>query len=343
MSTAGGRDPDAIPPSTFAGFFRASEMNTMRSMILYAVGALVGLGIAGYGLFTAAGTSTRTVPPEDVALVNQRPILRSDFINQLESETGLKFDETTQADRLKVLDEMVREELLVQRGLELDFAETDQTTRNALVSTISQQATVEVTTSQPTEQQLRDFYEQHKSQYATDGMMQVHNLVLPAAAPPAAAKSAGTAGSAPAAAGKPASAAPSGDPMQLAARAADDLRGGVPMDQVMTKYGLIEAQRYDEDYYFAAKYRLGDALFDSIKDLGAGQVSAPLRLKDGVHIVMMLSNKKPVPLGYDASRKQVYGDYNDAAQARLLDATMKFLRTRSKILIAPDYSGVYKP
>lgn len=337
-------DVDPRPQSPFAGFFRASEINTMRSMILYAVGALVGLGIAGYGLFTAAGTSTRTVPPEDVALVNQRPILRSDFINQLESETGLKFDESTQADRLKVLDEMVREELLVQRGLELDFAETDQTTRNALVSTITQQATVEVTTSQPTEQQLREFYEQHKSQYATDGMMQVRNLVLPAAAPAVGTKATGVSGSAAAAA--PTAVAIAGDPMQsmqLANQAADALRSGVPMEQVMTKYGLIEAQRYDEDYYFAAKYRLGDALFDSIKDLAGGQVSAPLRLKDGVHVVMMLSNKKPVPLGYDASRKQVYGDYNDAAQTRLLDATMRFLRSRSKILIAPDYSGVYKP
>jgi hypothetical protein len=314
--------PDRSPTETLAGagFFDPSRMNPLRSLILYSIGALTGLGIAGYGLFTAAGTSTRTVPPEDMALVNQRPILRSDFMTQLESETGLKFDETTREQRLKVLDDMVREELLVQRGLELDFAETDQTTRNALVSTISQAATVEVTTSPPTEAALREYYDHHKSAYATDGIMQVRNMFLTADAKPG--------GSA---------------AMASATAAATALRAGATPEVVMAQFGLLEVKRYDEDYYFAAKYRLGDTLFEAVKDLDAGQVAAPVALKDGIHIVFMVKNIKPVPLGYDASRKSVYSDYNNAAQARLLADTLKFLRDRSKILIAPDYAADYQP
>ncbi|HEY0340643.1 MAG TPA: hypothetical protein VGC34_07565, partial [Steroidobacteraceae bacterium] len=102
----------------------ASQVNATRSMVLCAIGAVVGLAIAGVGLFSARGTATRNVPPEDIALVNQRPVLRSDFVTQLESETGESFDQATRAEKLKVLGEMIREELLVQRGLELDFAET---------------------------------------------------------------------------------------------------------------------------------------------------------------------------------------------------------------------------
>lgn len=320
-------DPKAPGALSGAGFFDASRMSPLRSLIFYSIGALTGLGIAGYGLFTAAGTSTNTVPPEDMALVNQRPILRSDFINQLESETGLKFGETTREQRLKVLDEMVREELLVQRGLELDFAETDQTTRNALVSTISQAATVEVTTSPPTDAQLRAYYDAHKSAYATDGIMQVRNLFVPADA-----KSAS---------GAVTSARESALATAMAAAAA--LRGGATPEAVMAQFDLAEAKRYDADYYFAAKYRLGDTLFDAVKDLDAGQVSAPVALKDGIHVILMLKNIKPVPQGYDASRKAVFSDYNNAAQARLLAATLKFLRERSKILIAPDYAADYKP
>jgi len=288
-------------------------------MLLAAVGALTGLGIAGYGLFTAAGTTTHRVPPEDVALVNQRPILRSDFINQLEAETGLKFSQSTEADRLKVLDEMVREELLVQRGLELDFAETDQNTRNALVSTVTQQVTVSVTTEQPSEDQLREFYESHKAQYATEGTMQVRNFVLPDSA---------TRGS---------------SPLDVARQAAQALRTGQSPEAVAAHYGLTEAQRYDADYYFAAKYRLGDALFAAVRELDDGGVSAPVTLPDGIHIVLMVKNAKPVPLGYAASRSQVFSDYRDSAQHRLLEATMAFLRRRSTILIAPDYAGRYSP
>jgi hypothetical protein len=66
----------------------ASQVSTTRSMVLCAIGAVIGLIIAGIGLFSARGTATNNVPPEDIALVNQRPVLRSDFVTQLESETG---------------------------------------------------------------------------------------------------------------------------------------------------------------------------------------------------------------------------------------------------------------
>ena len=74
-------------------FFRADKISTSRATVFYALGVIGGLILGGIGLFNARGTTTNTVPPEDLALVNQVPILRSDFINQLESETGLKFDE----------------------------------------------------------------------------------------------------------------------------------------------------------------------------------------------------------------------------------------------------------
>jgi parvulin-like peptidyl-prolyl isomerase len=307
-------------PVPASGFFRASQTNTRRSMLFCALGALIGLAIAGYGLFTAAGTTTHTVPPEDVALVNQRPVLRSDFITQLESETGLKFRETSRADRLKVLDEMVREELLVQRSLELDFAETDQDTRNALVNVITQQATVDAATTEPTEQQLRDYYQQHQEKYSSDGIMTVRNLILPTAASQSAPQA-----------------------MLKAQAAVSALRAGTRPEELIAHSGWIEAHRNDADYYFAAKYHLGDALFDRVKDLPDGQISAPVPAADGIHVVQMVKNLRPVPLSFEASHAQVSADYKDSTQTRLLEATMKFLRDKAKILIAPDYVHDYKP
>jgi hypothetical protein len=113
------------------GFWDFKSVNPTRSMVCFGLAALIGLGIAGFGLFTAKGTVTHVVPPENVALVNQRPILRTGFIAQTETELGKTFAETTTAERLKVLDAMIREELFVQRGLELDFPGTDPDTRTA--------------------------------------------------------------------------------------------------------------------------------------------------------------------------------------------------------------------
>jgi len=301
-------------------FLDCTRVNSSRSMLLFALGALIGLGIAGVGLFTAAGTATRIVPPENVATVNQRPILRSDLVAQLENELGVPFDQSTRADQLKVLDEMVREELLVQRSLELDFAETDQDARNALVSAVSQQIIAEVTTSQPTDAQLQEYYQQNKTKYATEGTLTVRNLVLPTSADTA-----------------------SGQAMAKAKEAAAALAANTPIAQVMQRFGLKEEKDYGEDFYFAARIHLGDTLFETVTTLNDGAVSPPFVAADGIHLVKVIDNTRPVALTFERSRQQVLTDYKNETQARLMEATLKFLRTRSKILVADDYADDYKP
>jgi parvulin-like peptidyl-prolyl isomerase len=279
-------------------------------MVLCAIGAVIGLVIAGIGLFSARGTATHNVPPEDIALVNQRPVLRSDFVNQLESETGEPFDQATRAEKLKVLDEMIREELLVQRGLELDFAETDQMTRNALAMAMDQQALAEVTTSQPSEQQLREFFDKNPTRYASDGILTVRHLVVPA--------------------------------MQQAREAVTALRANTPVEQVIAKYGLTEPRNDGEEFYFAARIHLGDGVYAAALKLQDGEVSEPIQTADGIHIVKVIKDKVPVPLTFERARLQVLTDFKNAQQERLMAATMRFLRERSKILIASDYTD-YKP
>ncbi len=59
---------------------RMAEAHPARSLFLFAIGTAFGLGVAAYGLFSVPGTRIAGVPAEDVALVNGRHILRSDFI-----------------------------------------------------------------------------------------------------------------------------------------------------------------------------------------------------------------------------------------------------------------------
>jgi len=304
----------------------ASQVNVTRSMVLCAIGAVVGLAIAGVGLFSARGTATHNVPPEDIALVNQRPVLRSDFVTQLEGETGESFDQATRAEKLKVLDEMIREELLVQRGLELDFAETDQMTRNALAMAMDQQALAEATTSQPSEQQLREFFNKNPARYASDGILTVRHLVLVVAS--------GGAGGGAASGGEQA--------MQKAHEAVSALRANTPVEAVIAKFGLTEPRNDGDEFYFAAKIHLGDAVYAQALRMKEGEVSEPLQAADGIHIVRVIKDKVPVPLSFEHARLQVLTDLKNAQQERLMAATMKFLRERSKILIAPDYVD-YKP
>jgi hypothetical protein len=305
-------------PAGGGGFWDFRSVNQARSIVCFSIGAAIGLGIAGYGLFTAKGTVTHNVPPENVALVNQRPILRTDFIAQTETETSKPFGETTLEERLKVLDEMIREELFVQRGLELDFPGTDPDTRTALVAAVEQQVVADVTTHQPGDEELRKYFEEHRSNYSTEGLMTLHNLLLPKAK--------------------------GGDAVATAKKAADALRAHQPLDAVLKTYAMTEvvAERAgDEQFYFAQKIHLGDMVYEVALKLGDGDVSDPVEAPDGIHIVQMIKNVKPLPLTFERVRSQVLTEFIAAAKKKLEDADVRYLRDKADILIAKDYADAY--
>jgi hypothetical protein len=313
--------PAADASAGAGGFWNFKRVNPLRSMICFGLGAAIGLGIAGFGLFTAKGTVTHAVPPENLALVNQRPILRTDFIAQAETELGKPFAEATIEERLKVLDEMLREELFVQRGLELDFPGTDPDTRAALVAAVEQQVVADVTTHQPADAELQKYFEANRANYATEGTMVLHNLLLAKAA--------------------------SGGPAALATaqKAAEALRAHTPLDVVVKTYGLRELvpdHASDEQFYFAQRIHLGEPLYQQALTLNDGDVSEPTAAQDGVHIVQMIKNTKPLPLTFDRVRSQVLNDYVMGEKKRLEDADLQYLRDKADILIADDYAAAYE-
>jgi parvulin-like peptidyl-prolyl isomerase len=294
---------------------RFSEVQPTRSLIFLAIGAIAGLGIAGFGLFTAKGTATHTVPPEDVALVNQQPILMVDYVAQLMSTYQVALADATREQRAKVLDDMIREELFVQRGLELDFPASDPDVRTALVAAVEQQVAADVAASEPTETDLKAYYEQHKDKYASEGTMVVHDLVL-----------------------TPDAGMTSQDALKVAGAAADSLRHATPVSDVAAKFKLADSRKTNgEEFYFAVQAHLGDTLYQAAKDLKDGQVSEPIQTTDGVHILVMEKNVAPVPLSFEKARQLLLTDFRQDKEARLQKQDAQYLRDKADILIAPEY------
>jgi hypothetical protein len=154
-----------------------SQISSARSFVLMAAGVLVGLVLAGYSLFTARSASNLIVPAEDVALVNQQPISRTDYLALLQTLYGVDLSHATPEQRRKVLDDMIREELFVQRGKELDVAATDPDVRSALVNAVELEIAENAITSQPSEAALRQFFEAHQDRYVSEGVMRVKDLI----------------------------------------------------------------------------------------------------------------------------------------------------------------------
>jgi parvulin-like peptidyl-prolyl isomerase len=304
-------------------FFDISKPSVRRSITLLASGALIGLVIAGYGLFTAKGTRSHAVPPEAVALVNQRQILRSDFMTQTQTQFVLPFAQTTREQRRTVLEDMINEELMVQRGLEIDLPSYDPDVRTALVAGVELEVTADVLAQQPTPEELRDYYEHHKDKYSTEGVMQLRDLLVKtdASHPPAAAHAAA-----------------------LAAVAA--LRRGQSVDAVIKKFDLADSGRFMEAghadtgdiFQFALRAKLDDALYQATLPLHDGEVSDPVEESDGVHLVAMIKHRFPIGQTFEEASNQVWTDVKKEAQAKVRSANLAYLRSRADIMTAPEFA-----
>jgi hypothetical protein len=284
-----------------------SQISNARSFVLMTCGVLLGLSLAGYSLFTARSASTLIVPAEDVALVNQQPVSRADFVALLQTLYGVDLSHATGEQRHKVLDDMIREELFVQRGKELDVASTDPDVRSALVNAVELEISENAITAQPSEAALRQFYETHRDRYVSEGIMRVKDWVFPASS----------------LTGLPA--------------APEALKSAIRDPQFLARLGGRDSGKTQGDeFYFAAKIHLGDQLFAAARELAEDAISAPIRMADGVHVLDMERNKRPVPFDFAAARAQVLSDYRSQSIERSKASGESFLRKRANVLIADD-------
>jgi hypothetical protein len=277
-----------------------------RTLVISAAGAVLGLLLAGYSLFTAAGTATQGVPPEDVALVNGRAILQSDFVAQTQAETGAAFKDATQADRNRILHDMIDEELLVQRGLDVDLAASDPDVRSAMVAGVNLQVDAEILASQPDQAALEAYYAAHRDRYAIDGTMDMRDLVP-----------------------KPGL---GGDAAALIAA----IKAGAAVDAASQQIGFVDGGRLGrgENYDFGVKAKLGDALYHAAAALTDGQVSGPVIDNGVVHVLVMIHRKPIRHLDFAAARDTVFQDLQRDARTQVEHQNLSFLRSRANIHVA---------
>jgi hypothetical protein len=302
-----------------------SQTNTRRSLVLLALGALLGLAIAGYGLFTAAGTATRTIPPEAIATVNGRLILRTDFVTQVQTQFGITFKEATREQRERVLEDMIDEELMVQRGLEADLSSYDPEVRQALVNGVELQIFADVLAQQPSDAELKNYYDTHKDRYVRDGIMMMRDLVVPLDGSRTPEQATDLARQAAAALSK--------------SKAIDHAL----VDTVAKQYGLADSRKLLDSghidtgniFDFSARARLDPGVFAVATKLAPGQVSEPTIAADGgVHIVVMIERAPPLQRQYADVGNEVWADLKKEAQTQVRAANLKYLRNKANLMSA---------
>ncbi len=285
-------------------WWQASVHNERRSLLLCAIAAVIGLVIAGVGLFGAQGSRIGGVPPEDAAVVNGSPILLVDYVAQLQALYNVEPSQATPDQRRQTLDSMIREELYVQRGIELGLQNDFTEIRTALVTAVEAQQEIDANATVPSEQELNSFFQRNLQRYQPEGLITVTDYISP--------------------------------DLRRAEHAVAAVRAGANVIKTMADDGLKSSGVTDdgEEFYFAAEHHLGKKLFAIAKALRGGQFSEPVFDGDKFHVLFVQSNRQGPPDDYAKARDQVLADFRSDKIARLRAGTNRFLRDRADVQIA---------
>jgi hypothetical protein len=154
--------PDkALKPADAMGE-KMPEAGTTRSPLWLGAGMAAGLLLALYSLLA---TGPAQLPDDAVARVNDTLILRADYERALDAVAGDRRQPLNDADRRRILDRLIDEELLLQHALALGLVRDAPLVRATLVSSVidTQRAMAEAQPVSP--EQARAFYESNRSYF----------------------------------------------------------------------------------------------------------------------------------------------------------------------------------
>lgn len=141
------------------------KRKTHNHLISLVIGGLIGLVLAGYGIFEK--TSDYNFQNQDaIALVNDVPIKNESYLRALDRYSSDSKNKMDDEDRAWVLQRLIEEELLVQRGFSLGMITSDNDVRGAIVRTLISSINTEAEAIVPEKEELINFYNNNKERFA---------------------------------------------------------------------------------------------------------------------------------------------------------------------------------
>lgn len=145
-----------------------NNMNNQADIRWLAAGAVIGLLVAGYGILRQSGADA-ALSPDVVAMVNETTIGRDIYERAV---SRLAEPESGQA-RAAILQRLVDDELLVQRGVELGMTESDSEVRGAIVNSLIASVTAEADAASPTDEQLQQYLADNAGRFSYTSKLSV--------------------------------------------------------------------------------------------------------------------------------------------------------------------------
>ena len=280
-----------------------------RAVWLLLAGALAGIGLAAVSI-VRSGRTQRALPPDGVAVVNGEVISQeafAEFVGALASER--KSVDLDAATRQRLLDRMIDEELLLQRGIELGLPRYERSARRAIVAAVVSAVTAEAEATEPNEDELRAFYRDAAERFTRPGRVEIDVAVVQEGSRPEAAAH------------------------QRAAELARRAREGEDFAKLAAELGdstpLLPPEgpiALDE-----VRERLGPSAALAVERLGAGEVSDPVRGAVGYFVIALRARSAAEPIPFEQARDSVRAEYLRSVGERALARYLAQLRASADV------------
>jgi hypothetical protein len=282
-----------------------------RSSALLALGSMLGLVLAAGSILASGRNAGHGLPPDTVARVNGVPISADEYRRALEAVAGDRRDEPDGALRRHVLDRLIDEELLVQRGLELGLARVDPRVRRELAAAVVAEAVTDGERGDPTPDELRTFYDTERGFFARGGRLQVREVFVAADTP---------------------------DAERRARTAAARLRAGDDPASVRRELGDSEPAPIPDAPLPPAKLAeyVGPTAMRTALALAPGTVSDPVRSAAGFHVLLLVSRDAQVVPPLADIEDEVREEWRRRGGESSLRARLDALRAHASVEVARE-------
>jgi len=286
-----------------------ADVASRRPLLWLAAGAAAGVALAAWGLL---GTDARgaALPDGAVASVNGTLLYADDYTRLVEGVESDTREPVSPELRRRILDRMIDEELLVQRGVELGLVESDRRVRADITQAMIQSIVVETEDEEPEADELRRFHAEEGAFFTQPGRVRTGQVFFRVATP-------------------------SDEPALLARaeQARQRLVAGEPLERVRAELGDQEVSPIPDALLPPAKLReyVGPTALRAVMELAPGAVSAPVRSGMGVHVFVLVEREDARVPPFEQVEGQVRAEWVRRAGDRALRGYLDELRESAQV------------
>jgi hypothetical protein len=286
-----------------------SQRTDWRFRFASALGAAVGLALAVWGALAPVGSAR--LSPGAMARVNRVEISLEAFRFAAARLASGRHAALTERDRRWVVDQLINEELLVQRGVEVGLLESDTMVRKAIANAVLDRVFADAAAVTPSEGKLRAFYEAYKARFARPARIRVQQIYFSGAN--AAAR-------------------------DRAKQAYDALAHGMPFGIAQQRYADPNSDPIPDAMIplHELRDRAGPKLTNAALALNPGAISRPIESSSGYHILYVADFEPERIPSYETIRSQVEDEFRRRAPDDALQELLDGLRRNANIALAPD-------